>query len=132
MTLFFIARFISNYFEGGLGFKLKYESTKTSPWSYNFGACGGNFTNSNGILTSPSYPDNYPDDAECVYAISQPTDSAIKLTFRSMDIEEYYGDCYDYLEIRDGPSADSPLVDKRCGNEIPPPIQSSHNQMWIK
>ena len=29
----------------------------------NAGACGGNLTDANGILYSPSYPDNYPDNA---------------------------------------------------------------------
>ena len=39
---------------------------------------------------------------------------------------------YDYLEIKDGPSANFPLLDKLSGNEIPASIQSSQNQIWMR
>ena len=94
------------------------------------GKCGGTFTNPKGLLTSPSYPDNYPKNADCVYTISQPAGTAILLTFHSMDI--FFFKCYDYLEIRDGSSATSPLLNKICGNTIPAPIQSSQNQVWMR
>ena len=106
--------------------------------NYRFGECDGSFFTKNGILTSPSYPDNYPDNADCVYTISQPTGTAIVLTFHSMDIEDDIDWCpsctcdYDFLEIRDGSSAASPLLGKLCGSEIPAPIQSSQNQVWMK
>ena len=107
-----------------------------SLWSYNFGACGDSFTTPNGIITSPSYPDNYPDNADCIYSISQLNGTVIMLNLLSMDIEmdiEMHWDCgYDYLEIRDGPSDDSTLLDKLCGSEVPAPIQSSQNQLWMK
>ena len=95
--------------------------------------CGGSFRTPNGILTSPSYPLNYPNNAECKYIISQPTGSVILLKFLSMDIE-YDSTCDDdFLEIRDGPLADSPLLDKLCGkNEIPASLQSSHNKLWMR
>ena len=101
---------------------------------YRTGGCGGSFTIPNGIFTSPSYPDNYPNYADCVYAISQPTGNIIMLTFHSMDIyyNSYFSYCTDFLEIRDGSSAASPLLGKICGNEIPAPIQSTQNQIWIK
>ena len=105
--------------------------------THRIGQCGGIFATPNGILTSPSYPDNYPSYADCVYTISQPTDTAIVMTFHSMDIEIGFANrvwtCrWDYLEIRDGISAASPLLGKLCGNEIPAPIQSSQNQVWMK
>ena len=118
-----------------MGFKLEYESTNVSQWSYNFGACGGSFTTKQGIFTSPSYPDNYPYNADCTYNISQPNGTVILLNFLSMDMEydDYWcGGCCDYLEIRDGPSADSPLLDKLCVSDIPAPVQSSQNQLRIK
>ena len=101
----------------------------------NAGACGGHFTAPNGLIYSPSYPENYPDNADCIYTISQPTGTVILMKFLSMDIYSYQ--CSDYLEIRDGPSDDSHLLDKLCGNDpiqspIPHPIQSSQNQLRIK
>ena len=129
---FFFFRFFSNYIASGLGFQLEYESTNVSHWTYNFGACGGAFTTPNGVLTSPSYPGNYPDNADCIYAISQPTGTVILLNFYSMDVGSHSVCIYDYLEIKDGPLADSPLLDKLCGSEIPASIQSSQNQLWMK
>ena len=130
----FIPRFKSNNWDSGLGFQIEYESSDVTQWSYNRGTCGGNFTTQNGILTSPSYPHNYPDDVDCVYRISQPSSTVIVLTFHSMDIYSYGFEsiCYEYLEIRDGSSVASPLFGKLCGTEFPAPIQSSQNQMWLK
>ena len=130
-------RFFSNYFASGLGFQLEYESTNVSQWTFTRGTCGGSFTTQNGILTSPSYPDNYPDNADCIYTISQPIGTVIMLNFLSMAISGNRGSCinnqyYDNLEIRDGPSDDSPLLGKLCGNVIPAPIQSVQNQMWMR
>ena len=105
----------------------------------NAGACGGNFTAPSGFIYSPSYPDNYPGNADCIYTISQPTGTIIRLNTISMNTQlkectqAWCDPCeYDYLEIRDGTSYDSPLLDKQCGIEIFAPIQSSQNQLWMK
>ena len=125
-------RFTSNYFENGIGFKIGYESSYVSKWTYSSGQCGGNYTTRNGILTSTSYPDNYPNNEDCVFTISQPTGTAIVLKFMTMDIESHSTCKFDYLEIRDGISDDSPVLIKLCGNEIPAPIQLIQNQVWMK
>ena len=96
--------------------------------------CGDGGYNSSygGIITSTSYPNNYPDNEDCIYSISQPTGTVILLNFFSMDIE-YDGTCdYDYLEIRDGPSSESPLLKKLCGKEIPASLQSTNNKLWMR
>ena len=129
----FFHRFASNYWDNGLGFQIGYNSINGTPqMTYRIGECGGSFTTPNGILTSPSYPFNYPYNADCVYTISQPSGTAIVLTFHSMDIENHSTCRWDYLEIRDGSSAASPLLGKLCGTEIPVPIQSTQNQVWMK
>ena len=131
----FTHRFTSNYWDRGLGFQIGYKSSDLTQWSYNSGSCEASLTTQNGILTSPSYPRNYPNNAHCVYTISQPTGTAIVLTFHSMDIESYSWDSscsYDYLEIRDGSSVASPLLGRLCGTEIPAPIQSTQSQIWMK
>ena len=96
------------------------------------GKCGGYFFTPDGILTSPSFPDKYPNYADCYYYISQPTGSQIKLNFHTLDIEAKEDCPYDYLEIRDGSDGDSPLVDVFCGDEIPHDVQSSLNNLWIR
>ena len=133
--MLFLIRFKTNYFGRSLGFQFKYETTDESQWSYNSGGCGGNFIKSNGILTSPSYPDRYPENADCVYIISQPYGTYIDLRIQYIDIEGSgrQGFCdYDYLEIRDGNSGYSELLAKLCGNDVPAPMQSTQNFVWMR
>ena len=151
-------RFMSNYFESGLGFKLRYESTSTALMTTNqTGQCGGIFFTPNGTFTSPSYPDNYPNSAYCIYTISQPTGTVILLSILDMEIDayedyyDYYVDheyyehyhqyggvtcIYDSLEFRDGASEQSPLIDGYCGNgtalSLPIHIQTRQNNVWIR
>ena len=97
--------------------------------------CGGNYSDANGILTSPSHPNLYPHLVNCVYLISQPNDTFVKLTFMTMDII-----CHglvtgsDYIEIRDGHSEDSPLMGKFCGNSsnVTSFVQSTQNHLRLK
>ena len=103
------------------------ESTNVTNWTYRHGTCGGNFTTMNGIFTSPAYPSKYPDNADCVYIISQHK-GIIVLNFVKIDIDIMS----DYLEIRDGPSDNSPLLYTISGSEYPSTLQSSQNHMWIK
>ena len=101
--------------------------------NYKVGECDGYFTASNGTVTSPSYPNQYPSNADCIYTISQPTGTIIVLSFHSIDIEKNPTCNYDYLEIRDGLSSGSPVLGKKlCSNVIPAPIRSNKNQLWMK
>ena len=108
------------------------ESTNVTNWTYRHGTCGGNFSSMNGIFTSPAFPNKYPDNADCIYTISLDRGSTILLNFIIMDLESHSSCGRDYLEIRDGPSEDSPLLYKICGSELPAFLQSSQNHMWIK
>ena len=121
----------------------------------NAGSCGGNFKNSYGFIFSPSYPENYPDYADCIYTISQSTGTVIRLNILSMDIEyadpdnfnydysyEYYEYImstlcnYEYLEIRDGASKQYPIIDGYCGDEayltFPIKIQTTQENAWMR
>ena len=127
----------------------------TAYYNNSNGACGGNFTKPNGILTSPSYPDTYPNNVTCIYIISQRLGTHIKMKILSIDIpyESDYYDLYssdeydyhqyggvtcddDYLEIRDGASEQSPLIDGYCGDEtvlsLPIVIQTTQNYVWMR
>ena len=97
------------------------------------GSCGGEYFDSNGHMSSPSYPNNYPGNADCIYTLSQRTDTFFVLKFLSMDILLDPICHLDYLEIRDGPTHASPLLARLCGNdETLSPIQSSQNHVWMK
>ena len=49
-----------------------------------------------------------------------------------MQVENHDSCIYDYLEIRDGHTADSPLLGKFCGYKIPEDIQAKSNKMYVK
>ena len=130
-----IHRFTSNYIKSGSGFKLMYEPTNVAPslMTNKTGECGGFFYTPNGVLTSPSYPDNYPSYSECIYIISQPTGTILRLNFLKLDIEWVSHCTFDFVDVRDGPSdmAWQRWPNMYCGNEIPAPFQSTVNHVWI-
>ncbi|VVC39264.1 EGF-like, conserved site,EGF-like calcium-binding domain,CUB domain,EGF domain,EGF-like calcium- [Cinara cedri] len=109
------------------GFTIKYETF-----------CGGTFTDNNGIIESPFYPNPYPDNKICIYLIEQPIGKAIQLSFLDMNIEKLSSDTdcyYDSLEIRDGDNENSTLIALLCGNiqtNSMLPYISTHNYMWLK
>ena len=140
-----------------MGFQLEYESTNVFQGMINrFDECGGGyFSTTNGTIISPSYPENYPHNLDCIYTIYQPTGTVILLNILSMDIDyesgyydDYSSDDYDYhqyggvtctddyLEIRDGASEQSPLIDRYCGDEtvlsLPIVIQTTRNNVWVR
>ena len=103
-------------------------------------ACGGNYSNSSGILSSPSYPNAYPEMADCVYLISQPNGTFVNISFITMDIDcqEVFtsseGLTPDYIELRDGNSEESPLMGRFCenGRTVPDFMQTSQNHLRIR
>ncbi|XP_078384782.1 cubilin-like [Oculina patagonica] len=53
----------------------------------------------NNTLTSPGYPDNYPQNMDCNYSVPIPHGMAVKINFDAFDLE-YASSCeYDYLKI---------------------------------
>ena len=97
--------------------------------SFRIGSCGGTIETPRGVLTSPSYPDSYSNDAECIYFISLPLMAKINMTFSSFDIL-----CEDNLEVWDGNSDISPKMATFCGNGnvIPPFLVTSQNHLRIR
>ena len=110
--------------------------------TYRIGQCGGVFKTLSGLLTSPSYPDNYPNEADCAYMITQLNGTYVNITLLVLDLPdiayEFYDGgertiCHDYLEIRDGNSDESPLMGKLCGsNSLMLSMQSTQNNIWIR
>ena len=82
---------------------------------------------------SPNYPNSYNDNSDCQITISFSDSPTVLIEFDpNYEIESHSSCSYDYLEIRDGPSADSPLIGSRiCGSTAPQPIQSTGNSMTL-
>ena len=112
------------------GFHLEYKVIKDIEW---FTACGGIFSNASGFLFSPTYPNTYPELADCVYLISHPNGTYVNISILTMDID-CQGTPSDYIEMRDGNSEQSPLIVTDCGNgnRIPSVVQTTQNHLRIR
>ncbi|NXU42764.1 DMBT1 protein, partial [Drymodes brunneopygia] len=87
--------------------------------------CGGSVSDSSGVLQSPNYPGNYPNDADCVWEIQVENNFRVTLTFR--DIVMQSSTCqHDYVEVYDGPLHSSPLLGRFCSGSFPTYVSSSN------
>jgi len=76
---------------------------------------------------------DYGNDEDAQITISPTGAATIDLSFISFDIEPgSAGNCdYDWLEIYDGPSTGSPLIDRYCNDNIPTSISSSGGAVTV-
>ncbi|RZC32589.1 cubilin, partial [Asbolus verrucosus] len=93
--------------------------------------CGGNYYSSAGVLKSPNYPNEYPTNMECSWTIHVKPGHQILLNVTDFELESYSACRYDWLEIRNGASAVSPLLGRYCGTNIPKLIPSHANKLHI-
>ncbi|XP_070579925.1 cubilin-like [Ptychodera flava] len=86
-----------------------------------------------GVIQSPNYPDDYPNDRLYLWNFVAGDDEVIRLTFQSFFLEED-GACandYDTLSIYDGVDDSWPLIGVFCGRDIPSAIQSSDRYLHV-
>ncbi|XP_045475772.1 tolloid-like protein 1 [Harmonia axyridis] len=95
--------------------------------------CGGDLTiNTEGHLESPNFPEEYHPNKECVWRITVPKNYQVALRFQSFEVENHDGCVYDYVEVRDGFTNDSPILGVYCGHKIPADIISKSNILMVK
>ncbi|XP_034943059.1 tolloid-like protein 2 [Chelonus insularis] len=95
--------------------------------------CGGDINlDSVGHLESPNYPEEYQSSKECIWRLTVPQDYQVALKFQSFEIENHDNCVYDYVEVRDGHSSDSPLIGLYCGYKAPPDLRSTGNKLFVK
>ena len=96
-----------------------------------------------GSVTSPKYPDNYPNNIQRTDKITVRKGWVILLEFTAFEVFYYdsHHACYDYLKIMDGDG--TILLEKSCGTgsvvtggivhnySLPPSITSSSNTVDI-
>uniref|UniRef100_A0A8D3CQN9 Metalloendopeptidase n=1 Tax=Scophthalmus maximus TaxID=52904 RepID=A0A8D3CQN9_SCOMX len=94
--------------------------------------CGGEVKRDSGQIQSPNYPDDYLSNKVCVWKITVAEGFNVGLSFQSFETERHDSCAYDYVEVRDGSSDNSPLLGHFCGYDKPDDIKSSSNQLWLK
>ncbi|XP_037612385.1 cubilin [Sebastes umbrosus] len=108
------------------GFHITYTTSPSDP------GCGGTFTDSEGIIISPNWPNNYAHNRQCIYLIRLPAGEKVALNFTHMSLETHSSCTFDYVEVRDGRMETDPLIGRYCGSVLPAPILSSSNFLWIR
>uniref|UniRef100_A0A673BJS4 CUB and Sushi multiple domains 2 n=1 Tax=Sphaeramia orbicularis TaxID=375764 RepID=A0A673BJS4_9TELE len=84
-------------------------------------SCFFNFTTPSGVLLSPNYPQEYGNNMHCVWLIITNPESRINLAFNDLSMEKQF----DFLSIKDGGKAESPILGTFSGDVLPPPITTS-------
>ncbi|XP_004860031.1 cubilin [Heterocephalus glaber] len=117
-------RFISDSGNNYDGFHALYAASTS--------ACGGNFHRATGTFETPSYPDVYPPNSECVWSIISSPGNRIQLSFISFQLEDSQNCSKDFVEIREG-NATGPLVGRYCGSSLPRNYSSiTEHLLWIR
>ncbi|EDV28197.1 uncharacterized protein TRIADDRAFT_53561 [Trichoplax adhaerens] len=119
-------RFNSDRVNTGTGFELEYQQSNQS-----IVTCGGLLTNTTGMILSPNYPNNYPNNVICRWSIRVPSYNHIILTFNSFNLEGGANCPADSLTVMDGTSPFARTLGKFCGSQIPAAVQSSGDQMLL-
>ncbi|XP_055498218.1 CUB domain-containing protein 2 [Leucoraja erinacea] len=99
--------------------------------SYSKDVCGGVLTGLSGMLSSPEYPDNYPNNAECRWFIRVSNQSVINLIFYDFHLESNEDCSFDYVAMFDGSSLNARHWGHYCGGTRPPDIISSANELLV-
>lgn len=93
--------------------------------------CQKTLTNPSGMITSPEFPDNYPDNSDCWTLVSVAEDKSVLLQFDLIDLEYDENCTYDYIEIFDGPTKDAPYVGRYCSSSQKGVILQSSTNMFL-
>uniref|UniRef100_A0A669QT77 Enteropeptidase n=1 Tax=Phasianus colchicus TaxID=9054 RepID=A0A669QT77_PHACC len=91
--------------------------------------CGGpvELWEPNSTFSSENFPNNYPNQASCVWYLNAEKGKNIQLHFQIFDLENIY----DVVEVRDGRGQDSLLLAVYTGSDPLPDVFSTTNQMTV-
>ncbi|EGT31186.1 hypothetical protein CAEBREN_20655 [Caenorhabditis brenneri] len=110
------------------GFAIKYQIVPFGSVFMPTNACSSVLqSGSYGIVTSPNYPANYPDNKACAFLINVDPGHLINLQFLAFNTE----DGYDTLAVYDGMNQSAALLGTFSGKKIPAAITSSSNYLYL-
>ncbi|MCL4141678.1 UNVERIFIED_CONTAM: hypothetical protein GTU68_040780, partial [Idotea baltica] len=99
-------------------------------------ACGGQIDASNGTITSPSFPDLYPVNKNCIWEIIAPPQYRITLNFTHFDLEGNNQDAsFDSQRVTSRSKMGDSEMRKHgvfCGHRLPSVLTSEGNSLRIE
>uniref|UniRef100_A0AAQ4PKQ5 CUB domain-containing protein n=1 Tax=Gasterosteus aculeatus aculeatus TaxID=481459 RepID=A0AAQ4PKQ5_GASAC len=93
--------------------------------------CGGVLTGLSGVISSPGYPHEYSNNADCSWAIRVSNNSVVTLVFLDFQLENNEGCHFDFVALFDGPTVTHRHLGKYCGAERPPNTVTSSNHLLV-
>ncbi|XP_032741095.1 cubilin-like [Rattus rattus] len=93
--------------------------------------CNREYNQTFGNLKSPGWPQNYDNNLDCTIILRAPQNHSISLFFYWFQLEDSRQCMNDFLEVRNGGSSTSPLLDKYCSNLLPNPVFSQSNELYL-
>lgn len=75
-----------------------------------------------GRISSPNYPQNYPNGVTCEWIIDVGPGYDITLIFHEFTLETAENCPYDWLTVQEGITPAAPVIAKLCSNVLPPEI----------
>lgn len=93
--------------------------------------CGGVLTGLSGVISSPGYPQEYSNNADCSWAIHVSNTSVVTLVFLDFQLENNEGCNFDFVALFDGPTVTHRHLGKYCGADKPPNIITTSNQLLV-
>eukprot|EP00794_Sanderia_malayensis_P003248 gene3248-3729_t len=94
--------------------------------------CNKNYNSEQGTISSVGYPDAYPASIDCTYVIRTTPGKIVVLSFVGISIQNSPGCSKDSIEVRDGASSNSRLLNTFCGSNLPGQITSTTNEIYIR
>uniref|UniRef100_G3PX65 CUB domain containing protein 2 n=1 Tax=Gasterosteus aculeatus TaxID=69293 RepID=G3PX65_GASAC len=100
--------------------------------------CGGVLTGLSGVISSPGYPHEYSNNADCSWAIRVSNNSVVTLVFLDFQLENNednlvgLDECaYDSVAVYDGDTQADALLGRWCGRDQPPFLVSKGNKLLV-
>uniref|UniRef100_A0A8R1DVH8 CUB domain-containing protein n=1 Tax=Caenorhabditis japonica TaxID=281687 RepID=A0A8R1DVH8_CAEJA len=110
------------------GFAIKFDAIETGTMYEPTNTCSSPIHIQRfGIVTSPNFPENYPNNAFCSYLLTAQAGNIIELEFVAFNTEAGY----DVLYVYDGPNNASTMIGKFSGKQIPSIILSTGNSIYM-
>ncbi|WAR06635.1 CUBN-like protein [Mya arenaria] len=91
--------------------------------------CSNTLTNFSGVIESPNFPNAYPHNLNCTWVIDTTMGNTVNISFSHFSLEKNCN--FDYLKINDGDQPTSTSLGTFCGTNLPQPISSSTDKVWI-
>ncbi len=88
--------------------------------------CNKNLTAATGTVSSPGFPNKYPNIKKCTTHIRVIPGKRVQLNFKKFSLEAHSQCSYDYLQIIDGS-----YMKKFCGQKVPSQYISNGNSVTL-